>query len=346
MVTADAHAAEPFGIKLSQSSFLSDGQGITIKVNNLPADKGIYVTQCLLVKGLPSQNRADCTSQSNAGSSLWVSTSPGGANPSAPQSFTVLRNIGSNDCAKVTCGIVTSRDHVDFSDRSFDSVTPISLSPVKLSVSKTADLVDAGDKVSVTLSGLDADKGVYVRLCQIPADGSRPSSCDDPGAVWATNLAAELTQGAVDASKAFDLRVKGYFFKSSKLIDCQIVQCGVFIERDWHNFGDHTIDALVPVTFSQATIQDQTVNTWKFKPGKTTLKVGKTLVLAPKSAKSVQGTLLTWKTNSNKVCKVATTKTALQIQALSAGECVVTAQAKSGPRLNAASFTWSIKIAK
>ena len=344
---ATSARADALSVKVDQTYGIADGQFVTVTVENLPADKGIYIVECVLTDGHPSRDPKDCTSPQNVDSAFWVSNGAEGTNPSSHVvALKVLRTINSKDCVVNSCAIVTMRDHVDPTDRSFDSITPIKVSAITFALDKRFDLVDAGDEIAITISGLPSDDGVYVRQCELPADGSRPTNCDNAGAVWASNNADALTQGGVDASKAIPLRVKGVFSGPSGVIDCQNKTCGVYLERDWNGLSDRSLDTLISIVFYQPIPVQQTVVGWKQAPGSARLKVGKTLDLAKKSVKTKQGNPLTWKSNAANVCKVVQSSKGVSVKALKAGNCVVTAKANATTRALEKTFTWKVKVSK
>ena len=341
---SSAHA-DTFGITASQTFGLAENQIISVQVKGLPSDKGIYVVECVLSAGTISSDPKDCTSPQNVGSALWVS-SQGGSDPSVAQSFKVLRTINSKDCNANSCALVTSRDHMDRSDRSFDSITPITVSAMSFSLDKSGSLIDAGDEVSVSLAGVPSDKGVYVRQCELPADGTRPTKCDNAAAVWASNDANTFTMGAVDASKAVTLKVKGHFTDKGQTIDCQVTACGIYVERDWNGLTDRTLDTLATIAFAGPVQVNQEVKGWKTAPGRVTVMVTKSVALAKKSLQTKQGNGLTWSTDKPAVCKVDKAGKSVKVVGLKSGKCVVTASAPATTRTFAKTFTWRVKVSK
>lgn len=117
-----------------------------------------------------------------------------------------------------------------------------------VSVSKTTAISRAGETVSVTLNGIPAGEGVYVRYCATPASGVRPTQCDGQG-MWATLDATWLAYGAVSAASPVSLPVKLTFTSGGATVDCASVGCGVFVRRDHLGSTDYTLDSFTPVTF-------------------------------------------------------------------------------------------------
>ena len=345
-IQSPAVATGQFSVSISQATKLYDGQIVSVKANNVPSDKGLYVMECLLVNGGPSQNQADCTPPQNG---LWLSTAAHASDPSQAHELPVVRNVGTNDCAVATCGIISMRDHGDLTDRSLDSVTPITLSTLIPTLNKTSGLADAGDSITVTITGLDSDKGIYVEECQLPTDGSKPSDCYSVGGfpgVWATNVSANLSIGATDASKSFVLPVIGSFNAGSSLIDCQIVSCGVFTRRDHLGSTDRTLDTVIPLSFATPVKVSQSVTRWNKAPKTYRVKVKATLELTSKKTVTDKGTALTWATSNAAVCKLVKVHKAQHVKALKTGQCTVSAQAEGSSRLLPVTYTWSIKVIK
>lgn len=343
---ATSAQADAFGITVSQRFGLAAGQTISVQANNVPSDKGIYLLECVLSEGQMSRDPKDCTSPRNVGSALWISNSQGGANPSQAQQFTILRTINSKDCATNECAIVSVRDHVQSSDRSFDSITKINVSTIAFSLEKSTGLADVGEQFSATITGLPSDKGVYILQCQAPTDDTRPTKCDVPNAVWASNVAGALTQGGVDASKPVPFRATGTFVSGSNVVDCQLTACGVYVERDWNGLNDRSLDTFLPISFLAPVQVAQRVTGWKKAPGALKLNLGKSVALANKSLKTKQGKSLTWSTNKPNHCKLIQTGNVVKVKAVKAGTCVVSATAPATSRTLAITFTWRIKAPK
>jgi len=346
VVQSPAVADEHFSVLISQTAKLFDGETVSFQAQNIPSDKGIYVMQCLLINHAPSQNPSDCTSARNG---LWLSTEQYASDPMQAHNLTVFRTIGSTDCAVATCGIVTMRDHGNLSDRTFDSATPITFSTIVPTLNKTSGLTDAGDSITVTITGLDSDKGIYVEECQLPTDGSKPTDCYSVGGfpgVWATNVSANLSQGGTDASKSFSLPVVGSFNAGSSVIDCQLVSCGVFTRRDHLGSTDRTLDTIIPLSFAAPVQVAQSVSRWNKKPKNYTVKVKTKLALTTRKTVTDKGTALTWVTSNAAVCKLVKVGKAEHVKALKAGRCIVTAQAAGSTRLLPVTYTWTMKVKK
>lgn len=152
-----------------------------------------------------------------------------------------------------------------------------------ISADRSSNLAIAGDKVNVTITGLPADEGVYVRLCAgttAEVATARPANCFGQGS-WVSLSAAAQQQGAGDASKPVELAVMAKFTSGSTAVDCTVQACGIHVRRD-HMGGatDFSLDRFIPVTFGAAAAAPKTSAV--FKAGKVSFEVvgqnGKSLV--------------------------------------------------------------------
>jgi hypothetical protein len=116
------------------------GETITVTGSGYDPLKGYYVALCQVPDDFQYGERpapclgADGQGGTGVGPSAWVTNFPIGSNPSYPVSsdgtFTsqirITRSGANLDCAQVTCAIVSRRDHLGSSDRSFDVFIPVS----------------------------------------------------------------------------------------------------------------------------------------------------------------------------------------------------------------------------
>lgn len=129
-----------------------------------------------------------------------------------------------------------------------------------LTVSRTTDLDPAGEAVTVTGSGYDESKGIYVSFCVLPPVGEKPSPCSggidltgsSGGTVWVTSdapvYAAGLTTpfgpgGTFEVGITVAAAIADGF-------DCRVVTCAVATRADHTRSDDRTADVFVPVAFA------------------------------------------------------------------------------------------------
>ena len=156
---------------------------------------------------------------------------------------------------------------------SLASVAPAHADGFSVSADKSKYLTAAGDTVTVTLAGVPAGQGVYVRLCKgslADVTKARPTLCFGQGA-WVSTDAVQLGYGAGDATKPVALKVQAQFTSGGTAVDCMVDACGIHIRRD-HNGGsaDYSLDRFIPVTFGTAPVPAATA---KFAGGKVSFTV-------------------------------------------------------------------------
>jgi LPXTG-motif cell wall-anchored protein len=134
-----------------------------------------------------------------------------------------------------------------------------------LSVSKTSGLDPEGETVTVTGSGYDTARGIYVALCDTSGAGPdrAPSPCvggvdmegSSGASVWVSSnpppygegLAVPYTGGGTDGGFSVELRVRA----SDENTDCTdpSTECAVVTRNDHTRSSDRGQDVFVPVSF-------------------------------------------------------------------------------------------------
>ncbi|WP_444962667.1 cell wall protein [Nocardiopsis sp. M1B1] len=134
-----------------------------------------------------------------------------------------------------------------------------------LSVSKTSGLDPEGETVTVTGSGYDTAKGIYVALCDTSGAGpdQAPSPCiggvdmegSSGASVWVSSnpppygegLAVPYSGGGADGGFSVELRVRA----SDENTDCADpgTECAVVTRNDHTRSSDRGQDVFVPVSF-------------------------------------------------------------------------------------------------
>lgn len=134
------------------------------------------------------------------------------------------------------------------------AVAPAQAADFKVTADKTQNLNIAGDTLTLTVDGLPAGQGVYMRLCAgtlAEAAKARPTNCVGLNATaWVTTDAAALRQGAKLLAGPVSLAVPSNFVSGETKIDCTQVACGIHVRRD-HLGGsaDFSLDRFIPLTF-------------------------------------------------------------------------------------------------
>ncbi|WP_200302043.1 immunoglobulin I-set domain protein [Streptomyces adelaidensis] len=128
----------------------------------------------------------------------------------------------------------------------------------KLTVSASANLDPDGETLTVTGSGYDATKAVYVALCRDNGDGKIPTPCiggaDENGTGSSSQwIVPEGDEYAGDlavtwgAGGTFDVEID--VEAKDNGVDCTQVVCSVVTRVDHRNSGDRSQDVRVPLTF-------------------------------------------------------------------------------------------------
>lgn len=131
-------------VTVSQAKKLSvKGQTVIVSGRRFDETVGIYVAMCVLPAkgGVPTPCGGGIDKTGASGASQWVSSNPppygiGLAIPfKVGGTFKVKLKvgpvIGTFDCRKINCGIITKADHLNEADRSADVVIPVTFAPVK-----------------------------------------------------------------------------------------------------------------------------------------------------------------------------------------------------------------------
>lgn len=132
-----------------------------------------------------------------------------------------------------------------------------------LTVSQAADIDPAGQSLTVTGSGYDEARGVYVSLCVIPPVGTTPSPCG--GGVDRENtsgasawISSDPPSYAAGVSQPYG--PGGTFTVTIEIsptinadLDCRQVRCAVVSRNDHTRGSDRSQDLLIPVSFADPT---------------------------------------------------------------------------------------------
>lgn len=127
------------------------------------------------------------------------------------------------------------------------------------------DLGASGQTVRVTGSGYDANKGIYVAFCVIPATGQPPSPCgggvDTSGisgaSHWISTNPPPYGDGVATPygpGGSFDVQI-AVSPQLNNTIDCRRVRCAIVTRNDHIRSSDRGQDLFVPVTFAAAPVE-------------------------------------------------------------------------------------------
>lgn len=224
-------------------------------------------------------------------------------------------------------------------------VAPISVAaPVSASTgviitpSKSVGLID-GESITLTLTGIPATQGVYVRQCYLPALGQRDSTglkCNGSlkrisEMIWATMNGA---RGSVSAAGTLTLPLKqtvvmyeadGVTVKES--FPCGITNCAVFVHRDHLGLQDGSLDSVFPLIF----LGNQVIKARQVGLAKngTAQKVGASFALRNSALATDQKSSVRVLSKTPKVCSVAKGSTTTVVRFTQAGTCELELVAKA-----------------
>ncbi|MFE0589754.1 hypothetical protein [Micromonospora echinospora] len=132
----------------------------------------------------------------------------------------------------------------------------------RLTVSRT-DLPTAGATVTVSGSGYDSTKGIYVAFCVDNGSGAAPSPCGggvDMGGTsglshWISSNPPSYGEGlAVPYGSGGTFRVQLRVSPKVGDVDCAVRRCVVSTRNDHTRGADRSQDVRVPVTFAGAVV--------------------------------------------------------------------------------------------
>lgn len=101
--------------------------------------------------------------------------------------------------------------------------------------------------VSITVSGLPAEHGIYISQCMgIDKGKTEPAACNPAKAskLWVSNVAADQKMGAKKGTGKLSIKVDKYF----KDGDCIHTKCIIYVTND-HNASDKTFFQAIPFKF-------------------------------------------------------------------------------------------------
>jgi len=118
----------------------------------------------------------------------------------------------------------------------------------KISVANQNKISKKNPVVTMKISGLPADHGIYIVQCMAPdKPKTAPTSCNpsDTGKVWISNVAADQKVGATSGSGKVTMKVDQYF----KGGDCIHTTCVLYVTSDHNAPQDRSEDQWIPFKF-------------------------------------------------------------------------------------------------
>lgn len=244
----------------------------------------------------------------------------------------------------------------------------ISASPVSAAVvvtpSKSTNLVD-GEQITLTLSGIPASQGVYIRQCYKPTVGQRDTTglkCNGSlkridEMIWATMFGARGSQSAA-GTLTLPLKNEVVMYEADgttvkETLSCGVSDCAIFVHRDHLGLQDTSLDTVVPLTF----LREQVVKSRRIGLAKdgATQKVGSSIQLRNSALVTNQGSKVRVISRAalripqpgrfeSTVCTVVKGSSSTTIRFMKKGTCVLelTAKATKTHQRFSATFTYSV----
>lgn len=102
--------------------------------------------------------------------------------------------------------------------------------------------------ITIKVTGLPKDHGIYLQQCMAPKKNAAPTSCNPAEAskLWVSNVPADIAQGAISGKSKFPMHVDAYF----KSGDCIHTTCVIAATSDHNAPSDRSEDQVIPFKFS------------------------------------------------------------------------------------------------
>ena len=118
---------------------------------------------------------------------------------------------------------------------------------VKVKVANSSKISTKTGLVSITVTGLPKEHGIYISQCMgIEKETNEPSACNPAKAskLWVSNVAADQKMGAKPGTGKLSIKVDKYF----KDGDCIHTKCIIYVTND-HNAKDKAVTQAIPFKF-------------------------------------------------------------------------------------------------
>ncbi|MFV2021328.1 hypothetical protein [Micromonospora sp. LOL_023] len=131
----------------------------------------------------------------------------------------------------------------------------------RLTVAKSTGVSRSGETVTVTGTGYDTNKGIYVAFCVDNGAGTAPSPCgggvDTSGtggsSHWISSNPPSYGEGlAVPYGTGGSFQVSIPLVTNIGAVDCTVRTCSVMTRADHTRTGDRSQDVRIPITFAAA----------------------------------------------------------------------------------------------
>ena len=181
LTAVPAQVSAAVGVSVSKTAKLTDLEVVSIRLANVPAGQGVYVSKCF--KPTLAQRAATglvCNgSVTETGTMIWATTDGQRGSQSANgelvlmmrSRFTKVDANGASktyDCGASNCSLFIYRDHRGITDTALDTIVPLKFLPsqtvavAKLGMKRDGASYKVGNSVSISASKLKTSKGKAV----------------------------------------------------------------------------------------------------------------------------------------------------------------------------------------
>lgn len=181
VAVAPAQVSAAVGVSVNKTEKLADLEVVSIKLANVPAGQGVYVSQCFKpTLGQRTATGLICNgSVTETGTMIWATTDGQRGSQSATgelvlmmrSSFSKIDANGESktyDCGVSNCSLFVYRDHRGITDTTLDTIVPLKFLPrqtvalAKLGLKRDGASYKAGESVVLSANKLISSKGQKV----------------------------------------------------------------------------------------------------------------------------------------------------------------------------------------
>jgi len=178
-----AQVSAAVGVSVSKTSKLTDLEVVSIKLANVPAGQGVYVSQCFKpTLGQRAATGLVCNgSVTETGTMIWATTDGQRGSQSATSELVLMMRsrftkVDANgvsktyDCGVANCSLFIYRDHRGITDTALDTIVPLKFLPrqtlpaAKLGLKRDGASYVAGESIAISASKLKSSRGQAVTV--------------------------------------------------------------------------------------------------------------------------------------------------------------------------------------
>lgn len=183
IAVAPAQVSAAVGVTVSTTEKLTDLKFVSIKLANVPAGQGVYVSQCFKpTLGQRAGTGLICNgSVTETGTMIWATTDASRGSQSASGELLLMMRASfkkvdasgvtqTYNCGVSNCSLFVYRDHRGITDTALDTIVPLNFLPsqgvvlAKLGLKKDGASYKVGQSVVISANKLVSSKGQKVSV--------------------------------------------------------------------------------------------------------------------------------------------------------------------------------------